>query len=106
VTDYVRVGELSGCPAANENTVLSLKRFNPQLWLPTLTLVWGIVSVCQGLVKNQAGLFGIRFCQCSVCLSCQHFDSLTVLGATEAGENSGDYHPTLLNRTPKDCFPA
>ncbi|KAJ7863090.1 major facilitator superfamily domain-containing protein [Mycena olivaceomarginata] len=46
-----------------------LKRFNPQLWLPTLTLVWGIVSVCQGLVKNQAGLFGIRF----------------LLGVTEAG---------------------
>ncbi|KIK52049.1 hypothetical protein GYMLUDRAFT_50119 [Collybiopsis luxurians FD-317 M1] len=46
-----------------------LKRFDPQFWLPTLTLVWGIVSVCQGLVTNQAGLFGIRF----------------LLGATEAG---------------------
>ncbi|KAJ3715352.1 major facilitator superfamily domain-containing protein [Lentinula raphanica] len=46
-----------------------LKRFDPQLWLPTLTLVWGIVTVCQGLVTNQAGLFGIRF----------------LLGATEAG---------------------
>ncbi|KAJ6559172.1 major facilitator superfamily domain-containing protein [Mycena vulgaris] len=46
-----------------------LKRFNPQIWLPTLTLVWGIVSICQGLVKNQAGLFGIRF----------------LLGVTEAG---------------------
>ncbi|KAJ7675802.1 major facilitator superfamily domain-containing protein [Mycena polygramma] len=48
---------------------VSLKRFNPQIWLPTLTLVWGIVSLCQGLVKNQAGFFGIRF----------------LLGATEAG---------------------
>ncbi|KAJ3722074.1 major facilitator superfamily domain-containing protein [Lentinula guzmanii] len=46
-----------------------LKRFDPRLWLPTLTLVWGIVTVCQGLVANQAGLFGIRF----------------LLGATEAG---------------------
>ncbi|KAF7298948.1 hypothetical protein MIND_00842900 [Mycena indigotica] len=46
-----------------------LKRFDPQIWLPTLTLVWGIVSICQGLVKNQAGLFGIRF----------------LLGVTEAG---------------------
>ncbi|KAF8123080.1 major facilitator superfamily domain-containing protein [Mycena galopus ATCC 62051] len=46
-----------------------LKRFNPQIWLPTLTLVWGIVSICQGLVKNQAGFFGIRF----------------LLGVTEAG---------------------
>jgi len=46
-----------------------LKRFNPQIWLPTLTLVWGIASVCQGLVTNQAGLFGIR----------------VLLGAAEAG---------------------
>ncbi|KAJ7459877.1 major facilitator superfamily domain-containing protein [Mycena latifolia] len=46
-----------------------LKRFNPRFWLPSLTLVWGIVSICQGLVKNQAGLFGIRF----------------LLGVTEAG---------------------
>ncbi|KAH7913398.1 major facilitator superfamily domain-containing protein [Hygrophoropsis aurantiaca] len=46
-----------------------LKRFNPQAWLPTLTLVWGVVSICQGLVTNQIGLLGIRF----------------LLGATEAG---------------------
>lgn len=46
-----------------------LKRFDPRLWLPTLTLVWGIVSIGQGLVKNKAGLFGIRF----------------LLGVTEAG---------------------
>ncbi|KAG5353153.1 hypothetical protein C0989_009797 [Termitomyces sp. Mn162] len=36
-------------------------RFNPQIWLPTLTLVWGIASIAQGLVKNKAGLFGVRF---------------------------------------------
>ncbi|KAF9483531.1 MFS general substrate transporter [Pholiota conissans] len=46
-----------------------LKRFNPQVWLPTLTLLWGIVSVCQGLVKDKADLFGIR----------------VLLGITEAG---------------------
>ncbi|KAF8645162.1 hypothetical protein AX16_007990 [Volvariella volvacea WC 439] len=46
-----------------------LKRFDPQLWLPTLTWLWGIVSLCQGVVTNQAGLFGIRF----------------LLGVTEAG---------------------
>ncbi|KAJ4491464.1 major facilitator superfamily domain-containing protein [Lentinula edodes] len=51
------------------NAYARLKRFDPQFWLPSLTLVWGIVSVCQGLVTNQAGLFGIRF----------------LLGATEAG---------------------
>ncbi|KAH8825764.1 major facilitator superfamily domain-containing protein [Flagelloscypha sp. PMI_526] len=46
-----------------------LKRFNPQIWLPTLTLLWGITTVGQGLVTNQAGIFGIRF----------------LLGTTEAG---------------------
>lgn len=46
-----------------------LKRFDPQFWLPFLTFAWGLASVAQGLVTNQAGLFGIRI----------------LLGATEAG---------------------
>ncbi|KAI0064095.1 MFS general substrate transporter [Artomyces pyxidatus] len=46
-----------------------LKRFNPRIWLPTLTFAWGVASVAQGLITNQAGLFGIRI----------------LLGATEAG---------------------
>ncbi|KAG8214481.1 major facilitator superfamily domain-containing protein [Butyriboletus roseoflavus] len=66
-----------GMPASAYNTALTLyfvgyvifeipaniilKRFDPQIWLPSLTLVWGIVSIAQGLVTNQAGLFGIRF---------------------------------------------
>ncbi|KAH7337182.1 major facilitator superfamily domain-containing protein [Rhizoctonia solani] len=66
-----------GVKGANYNTALALyfvgyviwevpanivlKRFNPKVWLPTLTLVWGIVSVCQGFVKNEAGLFVVRF---------------------------------------------
>ncbi|KAJ3769986.1 major facilitator superfamily domain-containing protein [Lentinula raphanica] len=69
-----------------------LKRFDPQLWLPTLTLVWGIVTVCQGLVTNQAGLFGIRFCEPSSTYRLPRDLVLIligpvqiVLGATEAG---------------------
>lgn len=64
-----------------------LKRFNPQIWLPTLTLVWGIVSVFQGLVKNKAGLFGIRFCECFLSNGwfVLTFHGITVLGVTEAG---------------------
>ncbi|CAE6494197.1 unnamed protein product [Rhizoctonia solani] len=66
-----------GVKGANYNTALALyfvgyvlwevpanivlKRFNPKVWLPTLTLAWGIVSICQGFVKNQAGLFAVRF---------------------------------------------
>jgi MFS transporter, ACS family, DAL5 transporter family protein len=48
---------------------IALKRTSPTVWLPSLTLVWGIVSVCQGLVHNRAGFYAVRF----------------VLGATEAG---------------------
>lgn len=46
-----------------------LRRFDPQVWLPTLTWLWGTVTIAQGFVKNQAGLLGIRF----------------LLGVTEAG---------------------
>ncbi|KAE9395083.1 MFS general substrate transporter [Gymnopus androsaceus JB14] len=46
-----------------------LKRLDPRIWLPTLTFVWGTVCLCQGFLRNQAGLLGIRF----------------LLGATEAG---------------------
>ncbi|KAF8798941.1 MFS general substrate transporter [Phlegmacium glaucopus] len=46
-----------------------LKRFNPQYWLPSLTLCWGLITIFQGLIRNQAGLLGIRF----------------LLGMTEAG---------------------
>ncbi|KAG2010179.1 high-affinity nicotinic acid transporter [Coprinopsis cinerea AmutBmut pab1-1] len=46
-----------------------LKRFNPQVWLPTLTFAWGTVTVFQGFVTNKASLFAVRF----------------LLGITEAG---------------------
>ncbi|KIJ40996.1 hypothetical protein M422DRAFT_229806 [Sphaerobolus stellatus SS14] len=46
-----------------------LKRTSPAIWLPTLTLTWAIVSVCQGLVINKAGFYAARF----------------FLGAAEAG---------------------
>jgi hypothetical protein len=42
------------------NRLYSLKRLNPKIWLPTITLLWGIASVGQGLITNEAGLFGIR----------------------------------------------
>lgn len=38
-----------------------LKATNPPLWLPTLTLLWGIVSVSMGLVHNEAGIYAARF---------------------------------------------
>lgn len=32
-----------------------LKKFNPRVWLPTLTVAWGITATLQCLVKNEAG---------------------------------------------------
>lgn len=51
------VGYVVGEVPAN----IVLKKTSPPLWLPTLTLVWGIITVVQGLVHNQAGLFAVRF---------------------------------------------
>lgn len=64
-----------------------LKRFDPQIWLPTLTLAWGIASVGQGLITNQAGLLGVRFCTYPDCLLLARISQLIfiVLGVTEAG---------------------
>ncbi|OAA68715.1 Major facilitator superfamily domain, general substrate transporter [Niveomyces insectorum RCEF 264] len=37
-----------------------LKRTSPKLWLPTLTIVWGIVATLLGVVTNLAGFFVAR----------------------------------------------
>lgn len=49
------------------NVVLKLS--TPQIWLPTLTMVWGIVATLTGIVQNRAGFFAARF----------------ILGVTESG---------------------
>ena len=46
-----------------------LKRTSPKFWLPTLTLLWGIVATLMGVTQNLAGFFVVRF----------------VLGMTESG---------------------
>ncbi|THV07805.1 MFS general substrate transporter [Dendrothele bispora CBS 962.96] len=38
-----------------------LKLTTPKIWLPTLTLVWGIVSTLMGLTQNLVGFFLVRF---------------------------------------------
>lgn len=73
---------VSLCPAAPriyamcrhnlKPTFFRLKRFDPQVWLPTLTWLWGTVTIAQGFVKNQAGLLGIRFCESITSRSSSH----------------------------------
>ncbi|EEP76479.1 predicted protein [Uncinocarpus reesii 1704] len=38
-----------------------LKNFTPSTWISLLTFMWGVASMCQGFVKNNAGLIACRF---------------------------------------------
>ncbi|KAI4212609.1 MAG: hypothetical protein LQ351_004681 [Letrouitia transgressa] len=38
-----------------------LKRTSPKLWLPTLTLAWGIVATLMGVTQNFGGFLAVRF---------------------------------------------
>ncbi|EEH38879.1 hypothetical protein PAAG_01341 [Paracoccidioides lutzii Pb01] len=38
-----------------------LKNFAPSTWISLLTFFWGIAAMCQGFVKNDAGLIACRF---------------------------------------------
>ncbi|CAG8934047.1 unnamed protein product [Penicillium salamii] len=39
---------------------LVLKKASPKLWLPFLTAVWGIITMCLGFVQNYAGFVAVR----------------------------------------------
>ncbi|KAH6667199.1 putative MFS transporter [Halenospora varia] len=39
---------------------LVLKRVSPKIWLPFLTIIWGIITMCLGFVRNYAGLMTVR----------------------------------------------
>ncbi|KAG9495425.1 hypothetical protein J7337_013671 [Fusarium musae] len=54
-----------------------LKRTTPRLWLPTLTVAWGIVATLLGIVQNKTGFFIARF----------------FLGVTESGLFPGGFTP-------------
>ncbi|ETI19408.1 hypothetical protein G647_09241 [Cladophialophora carrionii CBS 160.54] len=40
---------------------LILKVWTPRLWLPTLTLAWGIVATLMGVTQSKAGFYVVRF---------------------------------------------
>ncbi|KAG5816270.1 hypothetical protein H9Q74_011220 [Fusarium xylarioides] len=58
-----------------------LKRTTPRLWLPTLTVAWGIVATLLSIVQNKTGFFIARF----------------FLGVTESGLFPGGF-------TRKGCY--
>ncbi|KAI0595725.1 major facilitator superfamily domain-containing protein [Biscogniauxia sp. FL1348] len=38
-----------------------LKRTSPRVWLPLLTIAWGVVATLMGIVHNKAGFYASRF---------------------------------------------
>ena len=48
---------------------LVLRWISPKIWLPALAIMWGIVTMCLGFVRNYAGFLAVR----------------AVLGITEGG---------------------
>lgn len=39
---------------------LVLKKVSPKIWLPFLTVVWGIITMCLGFIQNYAGFMAVR----------------------------------------------
>ncbi|RDB15711.1 High-affinity nicotinic acid transporter [Hypsizygus marmoreus] len=64
LTTYFIPYAILECPAN-----LVLKKFRPSRWLPGITVLWGVIVVLMGIVKNFHQLVGVRAC----------------LGAAEAG---------------------
>lgn len=48
---------------------LIMKKISPKIWLPALTVMWGLVTMCLGFVHNYTGFVVVR----------------AVLGITEGG---------------------
>ncbi|KAJ5772008.1 hypothetical protein N7520_002537 [Penicillium odoratum] len=39
---------------------LVLKKASPRIWLPSLTIIWGIITMCLGFVQNYGGFVAVR----------------------------------------------
>ncbi|KAK0535033.1 hypothetical protein OC834_001680 [Tilletia horrida] len=63
ITDYNNVLTIFfvGYVIAEIPANIALKRTSPPLWLPTLTLIWGIVATLHGVVENQRSFYAVRF---------------------------------------------
>ena len=53
----VRLTDIHGQIPCN----IILKRTTPRFWLPTLTLIWGVVATLTGVTQGLSGFFAARF---------------------------------------------
>lgn len=66
----MEIADLPELPLRSElPSNLVLKKVSPQIWLPALTVAWGIVTMCLGFVKSYASFVAVR----------------AILGLTEGG---------------------
>ncbi|KAE8227342.1 hypothetical protein CF319_g169 [Tilletia indica] len=63
ITDYNNILTIFfvGYVIAEIPANIILKKTSPPLWLPSLTLVWGIVATLHGVVKDQKSFYAVRF---------------------------------------------
>lgn len=67
---------------------IALKKTTPRIWLPTLTLAWGIVATLLGVVQNYPGFLVSRTCTCTSNYPDERVTDCRmniVLGITESG---------------------
>ncbi|KFA66688.1 hypothetical protein S40285_04977 [Stachybotrys chlorohalonatus IBT 40285] len=46
--------------AAEIPSNIAMKRFRPSIWIPSIMVVWGLMTVMLGIVNNFAGLLAVR----------------------------------------------
>lgn len=61
---------------------LVLKKVSPKIWLPFLTAIWGIITMCLGFVKNYGSFIAVR----------------AILGMAEGG-----LLPGMVSTSPSPC---
>ena len=39
---------------------LAIRKVSPKIWLPSITVTWGIITMCLGFVQNFGGFVAVR----------------------------------------------
>lgn len=48
------------CVSSELPSNLVLKKLTPKIWLPLLTVTWGIITMCLGFVRSFGSFFAVR----------------------------------------------
>lgn len=39
---------------------MAMKRWRPSIWIPSIMVAWGLMTVLLGVIKTYGGLLGVR----------------------------------------------